>query len=223
MLEHLPRWLGHALANIRAGGDRVAVAGLHPGECVEIILGSSAFANGARIPARFTADGEGISPPLHWGPLPGGTKALALLVEDADSPSPNPIVHAVVHDLDLETNSLAAGAIGTGGDGATGSEMPETGRNSYLQRRWLALDPPPGHGEHHYVFQLFALSSLPCLERAAGRSALLDELDGHLLGVGVLTGTYSRDDPAAIGAASSASKRASEGDAAAAISGSPTR
>lgn len=199
MLEHLPRWLGHALASIRAGGDRVAVAALHPGECAEIVLGSAAFAEGARIPARFTADGEGISPPLHWGPLPAGTVALALLVEDADSPSLNPLVHAVVWDLDLVTNNLDEGAIGTHGDGSTGGDGPETGRNSYLQRRWLPLDPPPGHGEHHYVFQLFALSSTPDLERAPGRSALLDELDGRLLGVGILTGTYSRDEPAEIG------------------------
>ncbi len=199
MLEHLPHWLGHALGSLRAGGDRVAIASLRPGECTAISLGSAAFGNGERIPERFSADGEGISPPLHWGPLPEGTAALALLVEDADSPSPNPLVHAVVWDLDLDANRLEEGAIGTGGDGAPGGEGPETGRNSYLQRNWLPLDPPPGHGEHHYVFQLFALSSVPELGASPGRSALLDELGGRLLGVGVLTGTYSRDDPAAIG------------------------
>ena len=199
MLEHLPRWLGHALGAVRAGADRVAVAALRPGEVAPISLASAAFGDGERIPERFTADGEGISPPLHWGPLPEGTAALALLVEDADSPSLNPFVHAVVWDLDLDANSLDEGAIGTGGDGAPGGDGPETGRNSYLQRRWLPLDPPPGHGEHHYVFQLFALSSVPDLERAPGRSALLDELGGRLLGAGVLTGTYSRDEPADIG------------------------
>ena len=140
-----------------------------------------------------------MSPPLHWGSLPDGTAAAALLVEDADSPSLNPIVHAVVWDLDLAANRLEEGAIGADGDGASGNDGPETGRNSYLQRRWLPLDPPPGHGEHHYVFQLFALSSVPDLERAPGRTALLDELGGRLLGVGVLTGTYSRDEPADIG------------------------
>ena len=199
MLEHLPRWLGHALESVRAGADRVAIAALRPGECAAITLGSTAFGDGERIAERFTADGEGVSPPLHWGPLPDGTAALALLVEDADSPSLNPFVHAVVWDLDLTANRLEEGAIGTNGDGAPGGEGPETGRNSYFQRRWLPLDPPPGHGEHHYVFQLFALSSIPHLERAPGRTALLDELGGRLLGVGVFTGTYSREDPAAIG------------------------
>jgi Raf kinase inhibitor-like YbhB/YbcL family protein len=199
MLELLPRWLGHALAPVRAGADRLAVAALRPGEAVAIELGSAAFGDGGRIPERFTADGAGVSPPLHWDALPMGTKALALLVEDADSPSPNPLVHAVVWDLDLDTHRLEEGAIGHGGDGVPGGEHPETGRNSYLRRRWLPLDPPPGHGEHHYVFQLFALSSVPDLERAPGRSALLDELGGRLLGVGILTGTYSRDEPAEVG------------------------
>ena len=201
MLEHLPRWLGHALAPLRAGSDRLAVAALRPGECAVIELGSTAFADGGRIPERFTADGAGVSPPLHWDSLPDGTAALALLVEDADSPSPYPLVHAVVWDLDLEAHRLEEGAIGHVGDGKPGGDWPETGRNSYLQRRWLPLDPPPGHGEHHYVFQLFALSSLPDLERAPGRAALLDELEGRLLGVGVLTGTYSRDELLPVGPA----------------------
>lgn len=199
MLEHLPRWLGHALAPLRAGSDRLAVAALRPAEYAMIEFGSAAFADGERMPERFSADGEGLSPPLHWGPLPAGTAALALLVEDADSPSINPLVHAVVWDLDLDAHRLEEGAIGRNGDGRAGGEHPETGRNSYLQRRWLPPDPPPGHGEHHYVFQLFALSSLPEIERAPGRSALLDELNGRLIGAGVLTGTYSRDDPAEVG------------------------
>jgi hypothetical protein len=87
MLEHLPRWLGHALTPVRAGSGRLAVAALRPGECAVIELGSTAFGDGERIPERFTADGAGVSPPLHWDALPDGTAALALLVEDADSPT----------------------------------------------------------------------------------------------------------------------------------------
>lgn len=198
MLEHLPHWLGSALSSVRAGGERSAVASLRPGECAQIALGSTAFANGARIPSRFTADGEGVSPPLHWGSLPENTRSLALLVEDVDSPSINPFVHAVAWNLNLEAQGLAEGAIGREGD-TSGEKRPDIGRNSYLKRQWLPLDPPPGHGEHQYVFQLFALSSAPDLERSAGRSALLEELEGRLLGVGILVGTYSRDEPAGNG------------------------
>ena len=46
MLEHLPRWLGHALGSVRAGADRLAIAAVRPGECAAIELGSTAFADG---------------------------------------------------------------------------------------------------------------------------------------------------------------------------------
>lgn len=205
MFEHLPHWLGHALSGLRAGGDKVAIAALRPGEVEPVVLSSPAFADGGRIPERFTADGEGLSPPLAWSRLPEGTAALALMVEDADSPSPSPIVHAIAWDIDPASGSLPEGAIvGRVGDGETGGAQPETGRNSYLRRGWLPPDPPPGHGTHHYVFQLFALSSLPELEAAPGRSALLDEIGSRLIGAGVLTGLYSRGEEATAGPAGGA-------------------
>lgn len=201
MLEHLPRWLGQALSSVRAGTDSLAIVSLGGADMRPIRLTSPAFVDGGRIPERYTADGEGVSPPLAWGPLPEGTAALALLVEDADAPAPNPFVHALVWDIDPADHGLDEGAIGAIGDGRAGGAAPETGRNSYQRRDWLPPDPPPGHGEHGYVFQLFALSSAPDLGDSPGRSKLLDALRDRLLGAGVLTGTYSRDEPAGVGPA----------------------
>jgi len=48
---------------------------------VSITIRSDSFDNGAPIPARFTADGENISPPLNWNGLPAGTRELALIVD----------------------------------------------------------------------------------------------------------------------------------------------
>jgi phosphatidylethanolamine-binding protein (PEBP) family uncharacterized protein len=53
---------------------------------VSITIRSDSFDNGAPIPARFTADGENISPPLNWNGLPAGTRELALIVDDPDAP-----------------------------------------------------------------------------------------------------------------------------------------
>lgn len=204
MLEHLPQWLGQALSSLRAGAERLAIATLAKGDVRPIRLTSTAFADGARLPERYTADGEGVSPPLAWGPLPDGTAALALLVEDSDAPAPKPFVHALVWDIDPDSNMLEEGAIGEKGDGKPGGASPETGRNSYQRRAWLPPDPPPGHGEHRYIFQLYALSSAPDLGDSAGRSKLLDALGDEVLGAGILTGTYSRDEPAAVGPATAA-------------------
>ena len=207
MLQHLPRWLGEALSPLRAGAGNLAIAKIAVDGLQPIHLTSPAFADGARIPDRYTADGKGVSPPLAWGPLPDGTAALALLVEDPDAPMPSPLVHALVWDIDPSAHDLDEGAIGTIGDGRPGGAAPETGRNSYQRRSWLPPDPPPGHGEHGYVFQLFALSSVPDLGGSPGRSRLLAAIRDRLVGAGVLTGTYSRDEPAAVGPAAAASVR----------------
>ena len=158
-----------------------------------IDLSSPAFADGARLPERFTADGEGMSPPLLWGAVPTGTESIALLVEDPDAPAPNPLVHALIWNLPADARHLAEGAIRR--DGNCG----EIGRNSYFAQGWLPSDPLTGHGSHDYVFQLFALSGTPDIGHNPGRSDLLEALGGRVLAAGILMGTYSRDEPAGIG------------------------
>src|SRR5437868_5084301 len=50
-----------------------------------IALASSAFKDGGAIPAQFTCDGAGQSPPLSWTGVPPGTASLALRVQDIDT------------------------------------------------------------------------------------------------------------------------------------------
>jgi phosphatidylethanolamine-binding protein (PEBP) family uncharacterized protein len=73
-----------------------------------------------------------------------------------------------------------------------GDDPPQVGLNSYNQAGWLPPDPPAGHGVHDYVFQLFALDRPLGLSDGAGRGAVLDAMEGHVIGAAVLTGTYRR-------------------------------
>lgn len=198
MLEHLPAWLGRALGDVRAGMDGLGIVrlGLDAG-LPALDLSSPAFADGARLPERFTADGEGVSPPLLWTPPPTGTARLALLVEDADAPAPQPLVHAIVWGMAPGEMRLAEGAIV--GDGA-GTPEGDVGRNSYLREGWLPPDPPTGHGSHRYAFQLFALDGeAGDPGETPGRAAVLEAMAGHVLAAGVLIGTYSRGEDAPVG------------------------
>lgn len=198
MLEHLPHWLGHAMRGLRAGADKLAIVQLRmSGDVPSLDLMSPAFADGARLPPRFTADGEGVSPPLVWGPVPDGTASLALLVEDADAPTPQPLVHAVVWGLAADTGRLPEGAIARDGDGAPDGR--DVGRNSYFSEGWLPPDPPTGHGAHRYAFQLFALAAGDDPESNPGRGDLLEAMAGRVLAAGLLIGTYARGEPADIG------------------------
>lgn len=196
MLQFLPRWLGQALSTVRAGRDGLTIVALDLGDVATMTLTSPAFADGARMPDRFTADGEGVSPPLVWSAAPPGTVSLALIVEDADAPTPNPLVHAIVAGIEPALCGLDEGAIGPDGDGDANGD---TGRNSFLSQGWLPPDPPSGHGAHSYVFQLFALSDGPAIDPSPGRGALREALTGRVIGAAVLTGTYSRDEEAPVG------------------------
>ena len=192
MLEHVPAWLGGLLKDVRAGHAKLVIdqeeiaAG-----ATAIDLSSPAFANGGRLPDRFTADGIGVSPALVWGPLPEGTVSLALIVEDPDAPAPQPLVHAIVCGIAPGSHRLSEGEIAPDGDrGGT-----DVGRNSYLSEGWLPPDPPTGHGSHDYAFQLFALDAAPAIDSNKGRSALVDAIRGNVLAAGLLIGTYSRGEP----------------------------
>lgn len=190
MLEHVPDWIGASLRGIRAGAEHLVIVQPEIGSgAAAIELGSPAFADGGRLPPRFTADGEGVSPPLVWGPVPAGTQSLALIVEDADSPTPAPLVHAILWGLPADTGRLAEGAIVAHAHPEGGS----VGRNSFLAEGWLPPDPPTGHGDHRYVFQLFALDRPAAdLGDGPGRGAVLNAIAGHVIGAGLMTGLYAR-------------------------------
>lgn len=197
MLEHVPQWLGHALRGLRAGAKKLCI--LQPdlgGSFAPIQLSSPAFADGGRLPPRFTADGEGISPPLVWGPVPEGTRCLALIVEDPDAPSLEPLVHAVVWGIAPDTHRIEEGGIRADGKGGSGNGT-DVGRNSYFFEGWLPPDPPPGHGDHHYAFQLFALGD-DCGDPGTNprRGSMVKAMRGKVLAAGLLTGIYSRGEPA---------------------------
>lgn len=198
MLEHVPAWLGRALSGRRAGDDKLVCAQAGMGGAAPLTLASPAFADGARLPERFTQDGTGVSPPLTWGGATDGA-TLVLVVEDPDAPTPAPMVHAIVWGLEAPAGGLAEGDLVSGKAGA------EVGKNSGLKQGWMPPDPPTGHGEHRYVFQLFALDpGAPHPGEAPGRRSVVEAMAGHVVASSVLVGTYSRGQAAPIGPAGAA-------------------
>ena len=192
MLEKLPQVVGHALREQRAGLDKIVFNQVKLGAgTASLALRSLAFVDHAPIPANYTADGDGISPPVEWTGVPANAHSLVLIVEDADSPTPQPLVHAIVANLPAADGSFAEGAIDRASPQA---EEATIGRNSFLQAGWLPPDPPPGHGTHRYVFQLFALSQGPRFDSSPGRDAVMAMLQERAIASGILTGTYERPD-----------------------------
>ena len=73
-------------------------------------LTSPAFAEDGEIPARYTLRGQHVSPRLAWSEPPGGTKSLALIVDDPDAPDPKAPkmtwVHWVLYNLPPTASQL---------------------------------------------------------------------------------------------------------------------
>ena len=69
-------------------------------------LTSTAFTEGAAIPARYTCDARNTSPPLKWSGIPASARSLALIVDDPDAPV-GTWVHWVLYDLPAATSELA--------------------------------------------------------------------------------------------------------------------
>lgn len=190
MLEKLPRAIGHALSGLRPGFDKIASLQEDFASVPDaVVLTSAAFPDGAAIPVRYTDDGDGVSPPLEWTGVPPGTVSLALLIEDCDSPTPSPLVHAICWNLPGRDGGLAEDALPSD---ASPDEEAAMGKNSFLGAEYLPPDPPPGHGPHRYAFQLFALDAVPDFDGSPGRGAFLTAIKGRVLARGLLVGTYER-------------------------------
>lgn len=193
MLEKLPDVMGEALGDIRAGLENATFSAIDLRQGIgQIVVSSLAFADHAPIPEKYTADGSGLSPPLHWSGVPSTATEVALIVEDADSPTPQPLVHAIVHTLLTYGENDGALAEGVLNAVDEGEPIVPMGRNSLLQTRWLPPDPPPGHGVHRYVFQVFALGPGSPLPGTPGREGLREALLERGLASGCLIGTYER-------------------------------
>jgi hypothetical protein len=150
-------------------------------------LTTTAFADGGRIPTRFTCDGDNISPPLAWDGVPADVLSFALVCSDPDAPA-GTWYHWAVFDVPATVRHL---------DEAYPTEArvdaTRQATNDFRRSGYGGPCPPRGHGPHRYRFHLLALAvatlevgdraDCRAVEKAAGR---------HVLAETVLTGTYGR-------------------------------
>lgn len=157
----------------------------------KLVVSSLAFANGGAIPAKYTADGENISPPIAWGPVPDQTVSLALISEDPDAPSPLlPIitwVHWVVYNIPPTITALE-------------ERLPQEETLPGGIRQGLSSfksfgygGPAPPFGEHRYYFRLYALDFSPVFSSAkVTKKQVMKAIQGRILAQGELMGRYRR-------------------------------
>jgi Raf kinase inhibitor-like YbhB/YbcL family protein len=145
-------------------------------------LTSAAFADGQRVPTRYTCDGDNVSPELEWFEVPEGTVTLALTCQDPDAPR-GTFTHWVVWNLSPAKGGLDAGEVPTGA---------RQGVNDFGNVGYDGPCPPRGHGTHHYHFTLYAVPMELGLPEGSTIEDLRAALDGNALARAELVGTYER-------------------------------
>jgi Raf kinase inhibitor-like YbhB/YbcL family protein len=154
-------------------------------EGMPFTLSSSEFIHESAVPARFSCDGENISPPLQWSDPPQGTESFALISDDPDAPG-GMWVHWLLYNIPANVRTLPEAI-------PPEKELPDGSR--YGENSFGRLDyggPCPPSGTHRYFFKLYALDVILDLEPGATKEALLQAMEGHILAETVLIGTYSR-------------------------------
>lgn len=168
-----------------SSGDGKAAGIAEEEVTMTIELTSPAFVEGSAIPAKYSCDGDDISPGLEWRNLPAGTESLALIMDDPDAPV-GVWDHWVLYDLPAGSAGLPENVLATGdeqGGGTMGSNS--WGRSGYG-------GPCPPGGTHRYFFKLYALDTALGLEPGASKDEVLKAMEGHILDQGQLMGTYQR-------------------------------
>ena len=143
-----------------------------------LTITSAAFAQGERIPSRYTCDGQEYSPALAWSGAPATTQSYVLLVHDPDAPAKD-WLHWLVINIPPTTTSVAEQATPTGG-----VVLPNDSNEAQYG------GPCPPNGEHRYFFTVYALD-IPEL-KSTSRSQVEASMAGHILAQGELLGRYIR-------------------------------
>ncbi|WP_457756145.1 YbhB/YbcL family Raf kinase inhibitor-like protein [Thermodesulfatator indicus] len=151
---------------------------------------TSSFTDKGRIPLKYVmpaAGGQNISPPLKWEGAPSQTKSFALLCVDLH-PIANHWVHWMVINIPKNVNFLP--------EGASRHKMPKGSKelkNSFGFIGYGGPQPPPGTGEHPYVFTIFALDVARIdLPEDASLEMFSQTIKKHVLAQANLTGYFSR-------------------------------
>jgi len=195
-MAQAPQGGGQGAPGAPAGRQGGAGGGRGP-QTPPLIMTSTAWEDGGVIPNKFTQAAEGgmaVSPELKWSQVPMGTQSFVLLVHD-----PEPVLNKgskmdITHWLIWNIPGTATGLP----EGVAQGELPDGSRQVSLRSNaYMGMGAPAGP-YHHYTFELYALDikldvpqGMPA-QAADTRTAVVNAMDGHVLGKAVLVARFHR-------------------------------
>jgi Raf kinase inhibitor-like YbhB/YbcL family protein len=161
-----------------------------------LLMTTTAFEDGGVIPDKYTqkAGANAVSPALSWSQVPMGTQSFALIMHDPEPvlnrSAKMDITHWVIWNIPGTSSGLP--------EGVPAGELPDGSRQVSLRSNsYMGPGAPPGPF-HHYTFELYALDiklDVPQgtpQQATETRTAIVNAMDGHVLGKAVLVGRFHR-------------------------------
>src|SRR5439155_26845161 len=160
-----------------------------------LIMTSSAWEDGGVIPDKYTqaAGPTAPSPELKWSQVPMGTQSFAIIMHDPEPSIPaksskGDVTHWLIWNIPGTSTGLP--------EGVMQGDLPDGSKQQSLRGQGYMGPGAPAGPYHHYTFTLYALDTkldiTPATNAFETRTAILNAMDGHVLGKAVLVARFHR-------------------------------
>ena len=149
-----------------------------------LLMQTTAFEDGDIVPPKYSFRGGNVQPAFTFSNAPEDTVSYAIIFHDIDvaiGGNTGDVAHWVAWNIPASAGGIPEGKVPEGS--VQGKNM--TGQNSYF-----GPGAPPGPRYHHYVFELYALSSNLDLPDTAGRDELLAAMGGKIVAKAAYVGRF---------------------------------
>ena len=192
---------GSAIAQGREGAPRGGGGGQGRGggrgpATPPLLMTTTAWEDGGVIPDKYTqaAGPMAVSPALNWSQVPPGTQSFVLLMHDPEPVLNKSVKMDITHWLVWNIPGTATGLR----EGFPQGDQPDgTQQISLRATGFMGPGAPPGP-YHHYTFELYALDTKLMVptgmpqQAADTRTAVMNAMDGHVLGKAILVARFHR-------------------------------
>jgi hypothetical protein len=160
-----------------------------------LLMTTTAWEDGGVIPDKYTqaAGATAPSPALSWSQIPMGTQSFALIMHDPEPAIPaksskGDVTHWLIWNIPGTSTGLP--------EGVANGDLPDGSKQQSLRGQGYMGPGAPAGPYHHYTFTLYALDTkldvTPSQNAFDTRTALLNAMDGHVLGKAVLVAKFHR-------------------------------
>jgi Raf kinase inhibitor-like YbhB/YbcL family protein len=162
-----------------AGGGRGGGRGFN---LPPLLMETDAFPDGGIVPQKFAGRG-GVQPGFKFSGAPATTVSYAIIFHDIDvalGGNTGDVLHWLAWNIPAASNGIPEGSLPPGAVQGAGIAGPG----------YFGPGAPAGPRYHHYVFELYALSSTLDLPPTTGRDGLLKAMEGKVVAKAAYVGRF---------------------------------